>query len=354
MRNIAFIGVGNMAGAIIGGLLKSGAVDHAHLILSDVLTDKCAPYVEKGAVMAATPAEAAEAADCIVLSVKPQNFSEILPLLAAVEGIERKLIITIAAGISSETVKTALHGAPVVRVLPNTPMLIGLGVSVICRADDVSAEDFDFVCRIFEASGSVQIIDEADMILIERANKPYIITMPPRSSDEYFQKCGNAYRLALQFKGNELYYTYQNGSIEFKRDAYPLFEQYFGIDCEDISQTQELMKLEDLVQKALIALHYEKDRDYVVHGGKACFEDESDGSLQAFKHEMGLFLSLANGLDVSEFKSSLSERAIYFNFIHPYGLLARFGAASGTSATACSFKKEFKSIYDLDVMVLTW
>ena len=163
MRNIAFIGVGNMAGAIIGGLLKSGAVDHAHLILSDVLTDKCAPYVEKGAVMAATPAEAAEAADCIVLSVKPQNFSEILPLLAAVEGIERKLIITIAAGISSETVKTALHGAPVVRVLPNTPMLIGLGVSVICRADDVSAEDFDFVCRIFEASGSVQIIDEADM-----------------------------------------------------------------------------------------------------------------------------------------------------------------------------------------------
>ena len=163
MRTIAFIGVGNMAGAIIGGLLKSGALDHAHLVLSDRFPEKCAAYVEKGAVMAATPAEAAAQADCVVLSVKPQNFSEILPELAGVEGIQSKLIITIAAGITSETVRTALRGAPVVRVLPNTPMLIGMGVSVICRAADVTPADFDFVCRIFEASGSVTVIDEAEM-----------------------------------------------------------------------------------------------------------------------------------------------------------------------------------------------
>ena len=163
MRKIAFIGVGNMAGAIIGGMLRSGAVDPAHLILSDRFPEKCAAYVADGAILTATPAEAASLADCVVLSVKPQNFSEILPELALVEGIERKLIITIAAGIASQTVKDALHGAPVVRVLPNTPMLIGMGVSVICRAADVTPEDFDFVCRAFEASGSVQIIDEADM-----------------------------------------------------------------------------------------------------------------------------------------------------------------------------------------------
>ena len=163
MRKIAFIGVGNMAGAIIGGMLKSGAVDYGHLILSDRFPEKCAAYVEKGAILAPSPAEAAAQADCVVLSVKPQNFCEILPELAEVTGIEKKLIITIAAGISVETVKTALHGAPVVRVLPNTPMLIGMGVSVICRADDVSPEDFSFVCRVFEASGSVTVIDEADM-----------------------------------------------------------------------------------------------------------------------------------------------------------------------------------------------
>lgn len=162
MRKIAFIGVGNMASAIIGGMLRSGAVDHAHLILSDRFPDKCAAYVEAGATLAPFPSAAAAQADCVVLSVKPQNFPEILPELATVEGIDRKLIITIAAGISSDTVKSALHGAPVVRVLPNTPMLIGQGVSVVCRAD-VSAEDFSFVCSVFEASGKVTVIDESDM-----------------------------------------------------------------------------------------------------------------------------------------------------------------------------------------------
>ena len=105
MRKIAFIGVGNMANAIIGGLLRSGAVDCPHLILSDKYPDKCADYVKGGAVLSPTPAEAAGEADCVVLSVKPQNFPEILPELASVDGIESKLIITIAAGISVETVK---------------------------------------------------------------------------------------------------------------------------------------------------------------------------------------------------------------------------------------------------------
>lgn len=163
MRTIAFIGVGNMAGAIIGGMLKSNMLDHAHLVLSDKYPDKCADYVAAGATMAETVAKAAAMADCVVLSVKPQNFSEILPELAEVADIQKKLIITIAAGISSSTVKEALHGAPVVRVLPNTPMLIGQGVSVVCRAEDVAPADFDFVCAAFEASGRVHIIDEGEM-----------------------------------------------------------------------------------------------------------------------------------------------------------------------------------------------
>ena len=163
MRKIAFIGVGNMANAIIGGLLRSGAVDHPHLILSDKFPEKCNTYTAQGATFATTPIEAAQAADCVVLAVKPQNFPEVLTDLGQVAGIENKLIVTIAAGITSETVRNALHGAPVVRVLPNTPMLIGMGVSVICRADDVPPADFAFVTAMFEASGSVTIIDETEM-----------------------------------------------------------------------------------------------------------------------------------------------------------------------------------------------
>ena len=163
MRRIAFIGVGNMANAIIGGLLRSGAVDCPHLILSDRFPEKCAPYTEQGATLAPSPAEAAKDADCVVLAVKPQNFPEVLSELSEVEGIAGKLVVTIAAGITVDTVKTALRGAPVVRVLPNTPMLIGMGVSVICKADDVDPADFSFVTAMFEASGSVTVIDEAEM-----------------------------------------------------------------------------------------------------------------------------------------------------------------------------------------------
>ena len=163
MRRIAFIGVGNMANAIIGGLLRSGAVDCPHLILSDRFPEKCAPYTEQGATLAPSPAEAAKDADCVVLAVKPQNFPEVLSELSEVEGVANKLIVTIAAGITVEAVKTALKGAPVVRVLPNTPMLIGMGVSVICKADDVDPADFSFVTAMFEASGSVTVIDEAEM-----------------------------------------------------------------------------------------------------------------------------------------------------------------------------------------------
>jgi pyrroline-5-carboxylate reductase len=84
--------------------------------------------------------------------------------LAATPGIQSKLFITIAAGITTESIKTALGGSvSVVRALPNTPMLIGQGVIAVCQAPTVATEDFDFVCDLFRASGSVLVIDESEM-----------------------------------------------------------------------------------------------------------------------------------------------------------------------------------------------
>lgn len=162
-RKIAFIGVGNMASAIINGITGVGGISYHDIILTDAVPDKCRDFAARGATVAATVAEAAAMADCIVLSVKPQNFPEILPELATVPEVEKKLFVTIAAGITVDTVRSALHGAPVVRVLPNTPMLIGMGVSAICRSTVVAPEDFSFVCSMFEASGRVILIDESEM-----------------------------------------------------------------------------------------------------------------------------------------------------------------------------------------------
>lgn len=162
-RKIAFIGVGNMASAIINGITNTGVISFENIVLYDLFPDKCQPFLNQGATFAQSDIHAATLADCIVLAVKPQNFPELLPRLAQVDGIQNKLIVTIAAGVTVNTVSSALHNAPVVRVLPNTPMLIGMGVSVICRSHVVSAQDFAFVSSMFEASGSVIYIEESEM-----------------------------------------------------------------------------------------------------------------------------------------------------------------------------------------------
>jgi pyrroline-5-carboxylate reductase len=107
--------------------------------------------------------EAVCKADCVLLSVKPQNYPEILSEISRVADHSKKLYISIGAGITSQSVSESLSGACVVRVLPNVPMLIGEGVSVICRNVAANAEDFDFVDSVFASAGSTVLIDESEM-----------------------------------------------------------------------------------------------------------------------------------------------------------------------------------------------
>ena len=165
-KKISFIGVGNMASAIIAGITSKNnpsAIPMSNIILYDKCPEKMAEYQMLGAMPAASVEQAVELADCIFLCVKPQNFSEVLPSLDCVENTESKLFVTIAAGISMQTVSDATHGARVVRVLPNTPIFVGKGVSAICATENVSLDDLDFVRNIFTSSGSVLDIDEAQM-----------------------------------------------------------------------------------------------------------------------------------------------------------------------------------------------
>ena len=164
MNKIAFIGDGNMAGAIIGGITSSDTpVLWEDIILFDKFTAQYEKFGQCPFVAANSAAEAAQLADCVVLATKPQNFPEVLAELSAVEDIDKKLIITIAAGITTDTVSSALGGARVVRVLPNTPMLIGMGVTAACRNSLVADEDFEYAISLFRPSGSVIVIDESEM-----------------------------------------------------------------------------------------------------------------------------------------------------------------------------------------------
>lgn len=166
MRNtIAFIGVGNMANAIINGITKRecNPFPFENLILFDKFPPQLEQFKGTGAKIASSITDAVSVADCVVLSVKPQNFPEVLEEISRLDGISEKLFITIAAGIKISTIKSYIGSAPVVRVLPNLPMVVGYGVSAVCRDNSVSDEDFSFVADVFAASGKVIGIDESEM-----------------------------------------------------------------------------------------------------------------------------------------------------------------------------------------------
>lgn len=168
--NIGFIGCGNMAGAILGSLLRSGEIAADRLTIYDVDRQKCAPYAQKGIHIVESIEEIASTCDMIFLCVKPQVYPEVLSILRG-KVRPAQLLISIAAGISTAYIKKALGiCAKVVRVMPNTPMLLGAGAIALCRVEPVSEVEFEQVAAIFALSGQTAVIEEAQMDAIISVN----------------------------------------------------------------------------------------------------------------------------------------------------------------------------------------
>ncbi len=163
-KTFAFIGTGNMAYAIIGGLTAKDsalAIPKENIILFDVNTSQYEKFVG-GFIFANSICEAVEKADIIVLAIKPQNYNDVLAEINGTK-LSGKIIITIAAGISTEYICSKIGSCAVVRAMPNTPLLVGKGVSALCRNDMVSDSDFDLIEKVFSASGMTFKLSEDDM-----------------------------------------------------------------------------------------------------------------------------------------------------------------------------------------------
>ena len=158
---LAFLGVGNMAGAILNSL--RGVVDDADILLYDCFPEAMARYGDRGYVQAVSAPAAVAAADCVIFAVKPQNIPELLDELRAADIMHGKVIVSIAAGIPIKTFINAFGDLPVVRTMPNTPMLIGAGVTALCRNAHVDDATFAYIRSLFDAAGSTIVLDEGDM-----------------------------------------------------------------------------------------------------------------------------------------------------------------------------------------------
>ena len=162
-RTLAVIGVGNMAKSIIAGITSSG-LGVSKFYLFDKNEKTYSTLKDNEAFVYCNDIHNAVAsADCVLLSVKPQNYPEVLEQITKVTDFDKKLYISIAAGITSDSVSSTLSGATVIRVLPNLPMTIGKGVSAICKNPAANPDDFSFVDAVFASAGSTLIIDESEM-----------------------------------------------------------------------------------------------------------------------------------------------------------------------------------------------
>lgn len=151
--DILFIGGGNMAAAIIGGLVAKGwAAERIHAV--DVLPEALERLRTRYGIRTSGDAAAAAAgAGCIVLAVKPQQLREVARALAP--SVAGKLVISIAAGIRGGDLARWLGpGARIVRAMPNTPALVGAGITGLYAMPGVSAAQRNEAGQILDAVGS--------------------------------------------------------------------------------------------------------------------------------------------------------------------------------------------------------
>lgn len=166
IRTIGFIGAGNMPQSIIGGMIKGGFPAASVLVSNpsrpklDLLSDKY------GLRTSQNNHEVANAADVIVLSVKPQLMREVCEdLKENVSNLADKLIVTIAAGLRFASYYDFLgDDVRVIRVMPNTPSLVGEGVSGLVADEKVTAAEKEFVQQVFDYVGITLWLDDEDAI----------------------------------------------------------------------------------------------------------------------------------------------------------------------------------------------
>jgi pyrroline-5-carboxylate reductase len=164
-NKIGFIGGGNMASSLISGLIASGHAPE-HIWVSDINPDTLSDLKKQLNVnTSADNDDVVNAADVVVLAVKPQTLSTVAQSIAALIQQKRPLVVSIAAGINQNSLSRWLGAdTAIVRCMPNTPALVLTGATALHANDKVTAEQCDLAENILRAVGiALWVDDEAEL-----------------------------------------------------------------------------------------------------------------------------------------------------------------------------------------------
>lgn len=161
---IGFLGAGNMASALSRGFARSGLVAAGDIWFYDIVSEKAEELAARiGGQAARTIRPLMQACDTIILAVKPQNAAQLMPDVAPWAG-PKHLFISILAGMPTARLQAQIGGEPrIIRVMPNTPALVGLGASGVARGDFASTDDLELALSLFRSAGVAVAVEESQI-----------------------------------------------------------------------------------------------------------------------------------------------------------------------------------------------
>ena len=198
-KKLGFIGAGKMANSIMNGIFNSKLFNHFSFF---DINEKLVEEIKQkyNAIFYTSIQELVKNNDIILICTKPFIINEVLEEIKK-EIKSEKLIISIAAGVSSKKIETALNNnAKVIRVMPNTPALINEGISGLCKGNFANDDDLDLAKKIMQSVGETVIIEEdkIDIVTALSGSGPafyyYIINEFAKSA----QNLGLDYETALK------------------------------------------------------------------------------------------------------------------------------------------------------------
>jgi pyrroline-5-carboxylate reductase len=161
---IAVIGTGKMGGILVQAFLRSGLFGREQIVATVAHEERAEALSEElGIAVTTDNVQAVKAADVVLFGVKPQQMGDVVRCIAPVLGTG-KLLISFAASVKTRAIEEAAGSrVSVIRAMPNTPAMLGAGMTAICRGQFVSDEQLALAERIFGTVGRTVVVDEKHM-----------------------------------------------------------------------------------------------------------------------------------------------------------------------------------------------
>ncbi len=183
--NIGFIGSGNMASAILKGMLNAGCVEASNIYVYDVQADACVSLQKTyGVHVCANNKALVDVCDVVFLAIKPHIYEIVSTQVE--DGLKDKVIISLAFNHSIAYLQSMFQTTQIIRMMPNTPAMVNESMSALCLHPQLCEDTYQSLLPCFEAIGKVEVVEESLMpavVAVSGSSVAYLYMMLEAMAD---------------------------------------------------------------------------------------------------------------------------------------------------------------------------